>query len=222
VATVLHVAPHPDDEALGAPATLLLLRRAGWQVVNVVTTLGRPEDRERRREEALDAARRAGFDLVLPDGRPVAHLIASLVRDHVPELVISPSAHDVHPTHVAVGEATGRALASCPTPPVWWQWGLWADLAAPTLYVPFGEEVLAAARHVLEAYTGELARNDYTRLLDARSVVQAVLGSERVFGFGRAAASTAPFAELLTEQCLVDGAWCPGTSRILDPDHALG
>jgi len=26
---VVHVSPHPDDEALGAPATLLLLRRAG-------------------------------------------------------------------------------------------------------------------------------------------------------------------------------------------------
>jgi len=31
---VLHLAPHPDDEALGAPATLLALRDAGHRVIN--------------------------------------------------------------------------------------------------------------------------------------------------------------------------------------------
>jgi LmbE family N-acetylglucosaminyl deacetylase len=219
VATVLHLAPHADDEALGAPATLLLLRRAGWRVVNAVASLGRPADRERRHAEVVDAAQRAGFELVLPDERPVVDLVASLARELRPAIVVSPSPHDAHPAHVAVANATGTALASGADPPMWWQWGLWADLPTPTLYVPFGDDVLADAQHVLRAYAGELARNDYDRLLTARATAHAVLGSERVFGFGSGRASVAPYAELLTEQRFADGTWRPGEPRVLDPSR---
>src|SRR4051812_1275797 len=52
---VLHVAPHPDDEAVGCGATLSVLRHAGWTVVNLTCSLGRPGDEERRRGE-LDAS----------------------------------------------------------------------------------------------------------------------------------------------------------------------
>jgi LmbE family N-acetylglucosaminyl deacetylase len=217
VSTVLHVAPHPDDEALGAPVTLLLLRRSGWTVVNLLASLGRPEDEARRRDEALDAAGRAGFELALPDGREVGARIASFVEDRAPALVVSPWLHDGHPSHERVARATADALAAFPSPPVWWQWGLWADLRHPTLYVPFGDEVLAEAQHVLAAHSGELARNDYARLLQARAITHAVLGSERVFGFGSARASSLPYAELLTEQRRVHGEWRTEPARILDP-----
>ena len=53
--------------------------------------------------------------------------------------------------------------------------------------------------HILEAYEGELERNDYRRLLAGRATTNAVLGSERVFGFGSPAASPLPYAEVLTE-----------------------
>jgi LmbE family N-acetylglucosaminyl deacetylase len=219
---IVHVSPHPDDEALGAPATLLLLRRAGWRVVNGVVSLGRPDDSARRRAEAVDAAERAGFTLVLPDASPVDDWLTSLLGEHAPAIVLSPSPHDGHPGHEAVGRATAAALAAMPVPPVWWQWGLWADLTAPTIYVPFDDDVLAEAQHVLAAYAGELARNDYARLLEARAVAHAVLGSERVFGFGTPRASDAPYAELLTECRLVDGHWQPGSPRLLDPSAAAG
>jgi LmbE family N-acetylglucosaminyl deacetylase len=221
VATVLHVSPHPDDEALGAPATLLLLRAAGWHVVNALAGLGVPEHAARRRAEAADAAGRAGFELVLPDERPLDERITALVCHHAPEIVVSPSPDDGHPTHEATARATNDALASLPESPRWWQWGLWADLRSPTLFVPFDAEVLADAQHVLAAYTGELARNDYARLLDARSVAHAVLGSERVFGFGAARASTLPYAEVLTELRRIDGGWSPGEPRVLDPSSPL-
>jgi len=148
--TVLHVAPHPDDEALGAPAALLLLRRAGL-----------------------------------------------------------------------VARATRRALSAAAEPPTWWTWGLWADLARPTVYVPFGDDVLQEAHDVLHVYAGELARNDYARLLTARATANAVLGSERVFGFGAERASTEPYADLLTELRMVDGDWVPDTPRCLDPRDPL-
>ena len=219
---VLHISPHPDDEALGAPATLLLLRRAGWRVVNAVMSLGRPADAARRRAEAVAAAERAGFTLVLPDGSPVDDQLTSVLHEHEPAIVVSPSPDDGHPGHEAVGRATGTALAAMPAPPVWWQWGLWADLTAPTIYVPFDDDVLAEARHVLAAYPGELARNDYLRLLEARAIAHAVLGSERVFGFGRARASNLPYAELLTELVPVDDGWSRGSPRLLDPAAPIG
>jgi LmbE family N-acetylglucosaminyl deacetylase len=222
VSTVLHVSPHPDDEALGAPATLLLLQRAGWKVVNLLVSSGRPDDEARRRAEALDAATRAGWELALPDGRDLPERVNALVEFHAPEIVVSPWLHDAHPRHEEVALATADTLASLAAPPVWWQWGLWADLRHPTLYVPFADDVLADAHHVLAAYAGELARNDYARLLDARATAHAVLGSERIFGFGSARASHLPYAELLTEQRFVDGDWRRGDVRVLDPHHPLG
>jgi len=219
---VVHVSPHPDDEALGAPATLLLLRRAGWRVVNAVLSLGRPDDEARRRAEAVDAAERAGFTLVLRDASRIDDWLMSLLHEHAPAIVLAPSPHDGHPGHEAVGRATGAALAAMAAPPVWWQWGLWADLTAPTIYVPFDDDVLGEAQHVLTAYAGELARNDYLRLLEARAIAHAVLGSERVFGFGSTRASTLPYAELLTELVRGESEWNPGTTRLLDPAAPLG
>jgi LmbE family N-acetylglucosaminyl deacetylase len=43
VLTVLHLAPHPDDEVLGAGATLLGLREAGHRVINLACSRGRPD-----------------------------------------------------------------------------------------------------------------------------------------------------------------------------------
>jgi LmbE family N-acetylglucosaminyl deacetylase len=228
--TALHVAPHPDDEALGAPATLLLLRRAGFRVVNALVGLGRPADHARRRAEAEEAARRGGFELVLPD-TPVAlsrgddraaaeesltAWLTGVLRNVEPSVVISPSPHDGHHGHEVVARATARALASSAASIPWWVWGLWNDLPFPTLYVPFDDSVLAEVLHLLDAYSGELARNDYNRLPAARGAVHAVLGSERVFGFGRGRAAEAPYAELLTELWRVADRWQLGAPRRFD------
>src|SRR4051794_35465587 len=89
---VVHVSPHPDDEAAGAPATLLTLRDAGWTVINLLTNLGRPGDQERRHGEARLAAQRARFELVVADDivdlpvgdnyeRGVAVAVRRLLRD---------------------------------------------------------------------------------------------------------------------------------------------
>src|SRR3954447_8367304 len=64
-ARVLHLAPHPDDESIGAAATLISLREHGHAVVNLACSLGRPGQRSRRRAELEDACRRAGFELVV-------------------------------------------------------------------------------------------------------------------------------------------------------------
>jgi LmbE family N-acetylglucosaminyl deacetylase len=136
--------------------------------------------------------------------------------------VISPQPHDGHPTHEAVGRAVREALEQLPAVPVWWMWGLWADLAVPTLYAPYGEAELERALHVLAAYAGELERNDYRRVVSGRASSSTVLGSERIFGFGSAAASDEPYAELLTEAVRRDGHWYAGARRVLDLAEPLG
>ena len=206
--SVLHLSPHPDDEAIGAGATLLALRDAGHRIVNVACGLGgREEERDRRRAELGEACRRAGFELVV---EPPA---LEALLDGV-ELVVSPSPHDGHPAHEATGRAARDAVAAAGVR--WWMWGVWADLPHPTLHHGFGEELLAEQLHVLAAYEGELARNDYAALVRARAVANRVLGSERVFGFG-SPARPEPYAELLTEVELRGGRWIAGAPRALDP-----
>lgn len=233
----LHVSPHPDDEAIAAPATLLTLRDAGHRVVNVLASLGRPAERERRRGEAQEAARRLGIELVVLDPplalgndddpgpaqrRLADELGAALEREEV-AVVVGPSPHDAHHGHEPVGRAVQEALeAAGEGAPRWWMWGLWGELPHPTLYVPFGEARLAQVLDALGAHAGELARNDYTALVRGRAAASAVLGAERVFGFGSAAVGGGEtYAELLCEVAWRDGRWRAGAPRVLDAAQPL-
>ena len=89
--TVVHVAPHPDDEALGCPGALLHLFDRGWNVVSVLASLGFPDQWERRRAEFEEASRRAQFvpvlldpplDISLPRCYPGTLINASLLLTH--------------------------------------------------------------------------------------------------------------------------------------------
>src|SRR5437879_3914518 len=110
---VLHIAPHPDDELLGAPATLFALMDAGHEVENLAVSLGRKPDRVRRERELRDACERAGFGLTaasppyeieLDDDRAAAQ--ARLTQELVSRglegrfgLLVGPSPHDGHHGH---------------------------------------------------------------------------------------------------------------------------
>ena len=217
--TVLHVAPHPDDEAVGSPAALLHLLDRGWTVVSVISSLGFAEQSERRRAEALEASERAGFVPVFfdpplnldldTDLELAMHRLATelplIVKEHEARIVVSPSPHDVHHGHETVGRGVQQAMAALPPTVRWWMWGVWGDLPVPNVYYGFDQKVLDRTVHILEAYVGELDRNDYRRYVSGRAAAIAVLGSERVFGFGSAAASKLPYAEVLTEVKLMDG-----------------
>ena len=45
---VLHLAPHPDDEVIGAPATLMALRDEHNEIFNYPCSFGRRKDWPRR------------------------------------------------------------------------------------------------------------------------------------------------------------------------------
>jgi LmbE family N-acetylglucosaminyl deacetylase len=231
--TVLHLAPHPDDEVIGAPATLLRLRDAGHRIVNVACSLGRPDEQERRRSEAIEACLRAGFDLEILDPplkisrdddlqlaqRTLTEEIQRLVQTLDVALVVGPTPHDGHHGHEVVGRAARDALAMDRAPRLW-MWAIWADLPLPTLFAAFGEEELARATHALRAHAGEVVRNDYVDLLGCRGITARVLGAEQVFGFGHPGKDVR-YADLLTEVAYSDGEWWAGAPREPDPSNPL-
>ena len=214
---------------------MLELQASGHRIINLACSLGRPEDRERRKAEARESSSRTGFELIIPS-RPVAigsgddldaaqaelaALIAELVRQEAVDVVFSPSPHDRHPGHEVVGRAALDALAPLQdAAPAWWMWGLWADLPFPTVIAYFRSKRLERILHALDAHAGELERNDYRRLLQGRATANAALGPERVFGFG-GGGGRGEFAELATEVVFRNGDWLLGRPRELDSREPL-
>lgn len=232
----LHFAPHPDDELLGAPATLIALRDAGFRVVNVACSLGRSEQYARREAELRDACERVEFELRVPpqpvsmssrDDRGAARpalrrLVAEEIDELGPKIVLSPSLDDPHPAHRLVAGAVRATLEEQATgAPRWWAWSLWGALSRPTLGTLFDEACLEEILTALGAHRGELARNDYRRLVRARAELNACLAPELLFGFGAVAPPDARYAEVLTELARGDGRWLLGQPQWLDPGSPL-
>jgi len=233
MSTVLHVAPHPDDESLGAPCTLLGLAERGARVVVAACGLGRPDEHARRRAELEAATSAAGFELVVrhppaafstaePGAlcRELVPWVGELIDRHDAALVVGPHYYDARPAHELVAQVVAEAVRTAARPPVWWAWGIWADLRAPTLLVPCPERLVERALAVLAHYEGENARNDFPTMLRAAGRLNAVRGVERVLGFGAAALPGVHHAELLTELGRHGDGWRRGTPRV-DPEPWL-
>lgn len=122
---VLVVAPHPDDELLGAGGTNALLHREGARVELVAVTDGEASHagmaerlRRVRPRETEAAAARMGTPfhrihrLGHPDGAVDGHLLeAQLSRLTGPgDLVLAPWSRNGHPDHDIVGSAAVNAV----------------------------------------------------------------------------------------------------------------
>jgi LmbE family N-acetylglucosaminyl deacetylase len=113
VTHVLGIGAHPDDLELGCAGTLARHIAQGDRVTMLVVTAGQlgPGDVPLRQEEAREAARAIGADLVLgglPDG-PVfnhelalVHLIEDVVRSTGATTVYTHGQKDSHQDHRAV------------------------------------------------------------------------------------------------------------------------
>jgi LmbE family N-acetylglucosaminyl deacetylase len=218
----LHLSPHPDDELIGAPATLMALRDSGWRVVNLACGLGsRPDQRGRRERELREACRRAGFELLLADADPPAG-IAAAIEEIDPAVVLSPGPGDRHPAHMHVAALAREALeARGKAAPRWWMWALWGSLERPNLVTAFDSARLREIQSALSAHRQELRRNDYRRLVRGRSEAAACLAPELLFGFGSEGERRPEFAELLCELVRADQSWRLGSPRWLDPRSPL-
>ncbi|HVP03258.1 MAG TPA: PIG-L family deacetylase [Solirubrobacteraceae bacterium] len=231
---LLALAPHPDDEILGAGAVHIALARAGHEVLVYPVTLGRRADRDRRHDELVRCCRIAGLELLeVPpldmsagerDNLPAA--AARLAEYLQPRLqgvdaVTSPSPRDVHPAHVAIAGAVARAMESDGADRRLWLWSIWGTLPRPTLWFPFGEDLLDHQLAALDEHRSQIARSDFPRLVRGRAEAASVLGPELLYGFG-VDAPDAPYAELLCEVVLHHHVWYAGRERQLDPADPLG
>lgn len=180
-ASVLVVAPHPDDEVLGAGGLLALLAARGAHVTVLALSdgecaYGRADRRlgARRVAETQEALRRLlGFmpnvdRLALPDGRLASHgeAIAAGAERHIGARTwcLLPHRWDGHPDHEAataavatVARARGARLLEYPI----WLWH-WSEPGAPTvgwerarrIDLPFA--CVARKREALAAFASQL------------------------------------------------------------------
>jgi LmbE family N-acetylglucosaminyl deacetylase len=117
----LVIAPHPDDEVLGAGGTIARLVAAGQDVVVAVVTSGQPpdypaEDVARVRREAEKAHKLLGVRETLWLGLPAARLaetprnqLNGALREAIvhtqPRTILAPFLGDIHIDHQLVFEA---------------------------------------------------------------------------------------------------------------------
>lgn len=124
--SLLVVAPHPDDEVLGAGGVLIKARNAGIDTHIVYVTdgealMGEPSAlvARKRRDEAREVGGVLGISesifLGFPDGNVVhkreelTTVLSKIIKVMTPALVLAPSPVDFHSDHIATSEAVWKA-----------------------------------------------------------------------------------------------------------------
>lgn len=119
---VLVVAPHPDDETLGAGGLMLRARAAGrpvhWLIVTEMPAEdGWPAEKIARREQEIKAVaeafgiaqtHRLGLPTARLDTLPLRDVVGAMgavVRDVAPEILLLPHRGDAHSDHAVVHDA---------------------------------------------------------------------------------------------------------------------
>lgn len=189
---ILVVAPHPDDETLGAGGTLLRAKAAGreihWLIVTEMRAAdGWPEEKIRRREDEVAAASEAlgfasvtklGFPAAQLDQAPTGDLVAAMgrvVREIGPEVLLLPHRGDAHSDHAAVHDA-GTACA---------KWFRYPSVSWTLAYETLSETDAALRRD--EPFRADLFV-DISGHLDRKIDIMAIFGDEMLaFPFPRSA-----------------------------------
>lgn len=180
---VVVVAPHPDDETLGAGGMLYDLNACGWRVTVVAVTDGEAADGREHRGQVERLRRRRPLEqsravfclsrdadiirLGIPDGE-VASCGERLQAALLPlarraSLLVSTWRGDGHPDHEAAGLATARIAAEARVSlaefPIWaWHWGCPEDLPVARFRGwRLSVDALGAKRRALRAYTSQIA-----------------------------------------------------------------
>lgn len=132
--TVLAVMAHPDDIEITCAGTLVLLKRAGWDVHMATMTAGdlgsmtlsRREIADVRRKEAAASAAVIGAkytclefdDLTIVYGEATKRRVSALVREAQPDLILCPSPVDYMADHEETPRIV-REAAFASTIPNW-------------------------------------------------------------------------------------------------------
>lgn len=175
---VVVVAPHPDDEVLGAGGTTAALVARGARIFLVSVTDGEASDpgraeelrRIRPRESARAAARlgttpHGSLSLRLPDGGVRADDVEAVLTPVLEpgDLVLAPWARDGHPDHDETGLAAERACreagADLLAYLVWaWHWAQPSDLPWGRLRrVDFGHAIARRKRRAVRSFSSQVS-----------------------------------------------------------------
>ena len=164
---VLVVAPHPDDEVIGAGGNLALHQRLGSEVLTLYVTLDAPGPIVRK-EEAERVARLLGFDyrfLGFPDGSislheaAVSRAVAEQIRAFRPDVIYCPFPADHHRDHQSTAGCTGAAVAETGYGGEIWCYEIWS-----CLWPNIGIDISSVAdikRAAINCYASQVAHVDY-------------------------------------------------------------
>lgn len=203
---VLQFSPHPDDECISGALSLRLLREAGYRIINLPITLGsNPRRQDERAQELKQACRWLGFENREIESGGLSHIcirarqkepedwadkvevIANLITEFKPGIVICPNDDDGHATHIGTHHLVMDALAheshSC------WlvQTEFWRAMAHPNLLIESGIEDTADLVSALACHVGEVKRNPYQLRLTSWMADNVRRGAELIGGAGVAA-----------------------------------
>jgi len=184
---LLVVAPHPDDEVLACGATLARATDQGSEVLLAMTTNGvygdyscsYDEVAAMRRGELFGASGALGLsraevtclgfdDLTLIEREDDLVLsLTRLVDEFEPEVVLAPSAWDLHGDHAALGRAARRVLG--PRAIDHLEFAVWAWLRPPTVVAGLLRKGVTGHGFGLPAGRPRLVRTDgyLSRKIDA-------------------------------------------------------
>jgi LmbE family N-acetylglucosaminyl deacetylase len=186
---VLVLAPHPDDEIIGAGGTLARYRDGGSHVTVVYLTDGGgpPTGAERdeligmRRREAEEVGRLLGLEQIFwphPDTRldPAAATadLAALLARTAPDAVYLPSWFERHVDHYAANVLLARALETAGGHPSIHGYEVWDNLPCPNRVV----DVTATLERKLTAmdlYATPMRYTDFGQLIRHRGALHHLL-----------------------------------------------
>lgn len=171
LASLLVLAPHPDDEIFGCGGLIALAAAHGARIQVVVVSDGAAGGEAALREQECQAAAQAiGYGGAphtltfwrLPDRgvQPDAALVARIVQaigDRPPDWVLAPSPFEVHPDHRAVCLAALRACAAARAQLVFYEIG---QPLLPNRLVDI-TPVIEAKQRAMRCFASQLAQQDY-------------------------------------------------------------
>lgn len=174
-ARVLVLAPHPDDEVVGAGGTLALHLARGNSVLVVYMTDDEAAAGTRVREAralgaavGLDQAFLGGRDGALAPEPGLVARVAELLTGHAPTQIFVPWPLDAHPDHRATARILAGALAAAPQcDAAVFGYEVWSCLPQPNCVfdiTPVADRKLAMLAH----YPSQTGVVDFTSLCAAR------------------------------------------------------
>lgn len=218
---VLVVAAHPDDEVLGAGATIHRLCRTGSKVAAVLTTSESPtrepelptECMKSQAEIGISACELGGFGCMAldkADHYELVRFIESAIRKYEPDVLITHHPADIHPDHRTTAACALEAARlpqrqTCEAKrikkvlfmevPSSTDWSANAALESfrPDSYAEIWQEDLDAKVRALEAYDNVIRRHPHPRSKEALLALAVLRGS--TFGVPMAEAFQTAFGE---------------------------